>query len=123
MIKKFFVYIYANIDLWLAINKAEKAHRGEYVVGNNRDGSPRYSVKGVRYYVMPDDKNRLIIMTRSQMHRFRTSKRMSNEVKVKHLLSESFYFTADKSGEVIDKSLKDYKRKKYIEYCLHYKGR
>lgn len=113
-----FIWIYANIDLWLAIQKAEKAYRGEYVIGENADKSPRYLVKNTRYYVMPDENSKLIIMHRRNMHRLRVKGVMSNEAKVKHLLMESFYFTPDGSGNKIPDGLKAYKRKKYIEYSI-----
>lgn len=113
-----FIWIYANIDLWLAIQKADKAYRGEYVIGKNTDNTPRYLVKNTRYYVMPDDNDKLIIMHKRNMHRLRVKGIMSNDAKVKHLLRESFYFTPDGSGEGISDELKAYKRKKYIEYCI-----
>ena len=116
-IRNFFIWIYSNIELWLAIQRAEKAFRGEYVVGVNRDGSKRYLVGNRRYYVMPDADDRLIIMSRRQMHKLRIMKVMSEEVKARHLMEESFYYTADASKNGID-SLREYKRKKYYEYRL-----
>lgn len=116
LIRNFFIWLYSNIDLWLAIQRAEKAYRGEYIIGVNKDKSKRYLVGNTRYYVMPDADDKLIIMNRRQMHKLRTMKMMSNEAKVRHLKGESFYYTPDGSGNTIDKDLKEFKRKKYFEY-------
>lgn len=118
ILRKFYIWLYSNIDLWLAIQKAEKAYRGEYVIGQNRDKTKRFLVGRTRYYVMPDADDKLIIMNRRQMHKLRVMRVMSNEAKVRHLMKESFYFTPDGSGERIYDELKEYKRKKYIEYRM-----
>lgn len=118
LLRKFYIWLYSNIDLWLAIQKADKAYRGEYVIGENKDKSKRYLVGRTRYYVMPDADDKLIIMNRRQMHKLRVMRVMSNEAKVRHLMKESFYYTPDGSGEGIHDTLKEYKRKKYIEYRM-----
>ena len=118
LLRKFYIWLYSNIDLWLAIQKAEKAYRGEYVIGENKDKSKRYLVGRTRYYVMPDADDNLIIMNRRQMHKLRVMRVMSNEAKTRHLMKESFYYTPDGSGEGIHDTLKEYKRKKYIEYRI-----
>lgn len=118
ILRKFFIWLYSNIDLWLAVQKAEKAYQGKYVLGLNKDKSKRYLVGKTRYYVMPDADDNLIIMNRRQMHKLRVMRAMSNEAKVKHLMKESFYFTADGSGDGIDNNLKGYKRKMYIMYRM-----
>jgi hypothetical protein len=116
LIRNFFIWLYSNIDLWLAIQRAEKAYRGEFIIGVNKDKSKRYLVGNTRYYVLPDADDKLIIMNRRQMHKLRTMKMMSNEAKVRHLKEESFYYTADGSGNTISKALKEFKRQKYFEY-------
>ena len=61
LIRNFFIWLYSNIDLWLAIQRAEKAYRGEFIIGVNKDKSNRYLVGNTRYYVMPDADDKLII--------------------------------------------------------------
>lgn len=117
-LRKFYIWLYSNIDLWLAIQKADQAYRGKYVFGENRDKSKRYLVGKTRYYVMPDANDKLIIMNRRQMHKLRTMRAMSNEAKVKHLTNESFYFTPDGAGIGINGGLKEYKRKMYFIYRM-----
>ncbi len=118
ILRKFYIWLYSNIDLWLAIQKAEKAYRGEYVIGENKDKSKRYLVGRTRYYVMPDADDKLIIMNRRQMHKLRVMRVMSNEAKTRHLMKESFYYTPDGSGDGIHGKLKEHKRKMYIEYRM-----
>lgn len=118
ILRKFYIWLYSNIDLWLAIQKANKAYKGEYVIGENRDNTKRFLVGKTRYYVMPDADNRLIIMNRRQMHKLRVMRVMSNEAKIKHLMKESFYFTPDGSGEGIHDTLKEHKRKMYVKYRM-----
>lgn len=118
ILRKFYIWLYSNIDLWLAIQKAEKAYRGEYAIGVNKDKSKRFLVGSTRYYVMPDADDNLIIMNRRQMHKLRVMKVMSNEAKVRHLMKESFYFTPDGSGEGIHDSLREHKRKMYLQYRM-----
>lgn len=73
-------YIRYNIDelkLKLAIRMADKAHEKT----------------GKRYFVMPDDKDKLIIMHRPSFRRLKQSGRISYVAKVSDLKRESFYFT------------------------------
>lgn len=119
VVKKFIIAQKANITLWYASRMADKAYRGLHVIGQNKDKSKQYSLGNTRYYVMPDANNRLICMNRKQFHKLRTKKYMSYEAKIKHLVSESFYFTPQANGQnPIDDKVKEYKRRKYIEYCI-----
>ena len=121
---KFIIAQKANITLWYASRKADQAYKGLHVVGENKDKTKRFSVPNTRYYVMPDANNRLICMNRRQFHKLRTKKYMSNEAKIKHLMSESFYFTPQANGaEPISPQIKEYKRRKYIEYCIEVRER
>ncbi|MFA6813008.1 MAG: hypothetical protein WCR45_07950 [Bacteroidaceae bacterium] len=118
-ISKFIIAQKANITLWYGSRMADQAYKGLHVVGINKDKTKRYSLANTRYYVMPDANNRLICMNRSQFHKLRTKKYMSYEAKIRHLMSESFYFTPQANGQnPIDAMVKEYKRVKYIEYCI-----
>lgn len=80
MIKTLVNYIHYNVDelkLKFAIHMADKAH----------------AQNGKRYFVMPDEKDRLIIMHRPSFKKLKNSGRMSYHAKVADLIRESFYFT------------------------------
>lgn len=73
-------YIYYNVDelkLKLAIRLADKTH----------------ARTGKRYFVMPDDKDKLIIMHRPSFRSLKHTGRMSYSAKIVDLKRESFYFT------------------------------
>lgn len=73
-------YIHYNVDelkLKLAIRMADKAHEKT----------------GKRYFVMPDAKDKLIIMHRPSFRRLKHSGRISYAAKVADLKRESFYYT------------------------------
>ncbi|MDD3037156.1 hypothetical protein [Bacteroides sp.] len=73
-------YIHYNVDelkLKLAIYMAQKAH----------------SQNGKRYFVMPDERDRLIIMHRPSFRKLKHSGRISYAAKINDLKRESFYFT------------------------------
>lgn len=93
----------ANLRLKHAIQKAEKAHRKN----------------GERFYVMPDDRDRLIIMRRKGMRRLRRYGLMDNRVRVRDLVKESFYFTPNRAGEGLADGQKEAKRLMYLEYVMH----
>lgn len=116
-IRAFFIAQRAGIELWLAIQKAEKAYRGELVRYVTKDKRKIYHRGNIRYYVMPDWNDKLIIMHKGEMHKLRTKGRMSDQVKVHDLKKESFYYTSHANGvDPISPNLKEYKRRKYIEY-------
>lgn len=73
-------YIHYNVDelkLKLAIRMANKAHESS----------------GKRYFVMPDAKDKLIIMHRPSFRKLKHIGQMSYSAKVSDLKRESFYFT------------------------------
>lgn len=116
---KFFIYLKAIISLWYATKQADKAYEGSTEIGKNRDGSPRYARKNVRYYVMPDENDKLICMNRRNFHKLRTNNQMSPEVLVRHLTKECFYFTPHANGtSPISEKVKDRKKKMYLDYCI-----
>lgn len=80
MIKQLVNYIHYNVDelkLKFAIYMAIKAHKQN----------------GKRYFVMPDEKDRLIIMHRPSFRKLKHTGQMSYAAKVNDLIRESFYFT------------------------------
>lgn len=118
-IRAFFIAIQARIELWLAVQKAEKAYRGELVRRKIDKFHNLYHRGNIRYYVMPDYDNNLIIMHKGEMHRLRVKDRMDSEVKVYDLKRECFYYTCHANGqEPISPETREYKRKKYIEYRI-----
>jgi hypothetical protein len=87
MFKQLVNYIHYNVDelkLKFAIHMAIKAH--------NQNGK--------RYFVMPDEKDRLIIMHRPSFRKLKHDGQMSYSAKVSDLIRESFYFTPYSSRNV-----------------------
>lgn len=115
----YFIFIKAQILLWFATKQAERAYRGEYKIGRCRDGSPQYMRPNVRYYIMPDENDKLICMNRQEFHKLRLKKQMSQEVLVKHLNKECFYYTPHAYGRFpISEREKQEKIDMYVDYCL-----
>lgn len=107
MIKSLVNYIHYNVDelkLKFAIHMANKAH----------------AQNGKRYFVMPDDKDRLIIMHRPSFRKLKHTGRMSYNAKVKDLKRESFYFTPYTSNmieeEIIIPEVQEAKRIMFHKY-------
>lgn len=114
----YFIFIKAQIMLWFASRQADKAYRGQYKIGRYRDGSPQYMRPNVRYYIMPDENDKLICMNRQEFHKLRLKKQMSQEVLVKHLNKECFYFTPHAYGRFpISAEEKQRKINMYVDYC------
>lgn len=97
----------ANLRLEHAIKMADTAHE--------RDGD--------RYFVMPDHRDRLIIMRRKTMRKWRRHGIMSSDVKMDNMMCESFYFTPDRGeSHGLSPAAREAKRLMYLEYALHKRG-
>ena len=59
-----FIIIKAQILLWFATKQADRAYKGEYKIGEYRDGTTQFMRPNVRYYIMPDENDKLICMNR-----------------------------------------------------------
>lgn len=77
-----FVLQRASMRLRYAVRLAERAHRKS----------------GERYYVMPDHRDRLIVMRRSGMRRLRRYGYMDSHVRMRDVMRECFYCTADREA-------------------------
>lgn len=97
LLSDYFHYSVDGLKLKLAIHMADKA----------------YQRTGKRYFVMPDDKDKLIIMHRPSFRRLKHTGRMSYCAKIIDLKKESFYFTPysfqDKNMEIITPSIQESK--------------
>lgn len=110
MIKSLVNYIHYNVDelkLKFAIHMANKAH----------------AQNGKRYFVMPDEKDRLIIMHRPSFRKLKHSGQVSYQAKVKDLIRESFYFTpytntarCNVEKEIISPEVQESKRIMFHKY-------
>lgn len=110
MIKSLVNYIRYNVDelkLKFAIHMANKAH----------------AQNGKRYFVMPDEKDRLIIMHRPSFRKLKHSGQVSYQAKVKDLIRESFYFTpytntarCNVEKEIISPEVQESKRIMFHKY-------
>lgn len=91
----------ANMRLAHAIRMANKAH------AKYKD----------RFYVMPDHKDKLIIMRRRTMRILRKRHYMDSRVRMSNMMRESFYFTADRGQNGgLTAEQQEAKRLMYLEY-------
>ena len=114
-----FIIIKAQILLWFATKQADRAYKGEYKIGEYRDGTTQFMRPNVRYYIMPDENDKLICMNRQEFHKLRTKRQMSQDVLVKHLKKECFYYTPHANGRnPISEREKKERIDMYVDYCL-----
>lgn len=95
-----FVLQRASMRLRYAVRLAERAHRKS----------------GERYYVMPDHRDRLIVMRRSGMRRLRRYGYMDSHVRMRDVKRECFYCTADRGGVSLPQEVIVAKREMYLRY-------
>lgn len=95
-----FVLQWASMRLRYAVRLAERAHRKS----------------GERYYVMPDHRDRLIVMRRSGMRRLRRYGYMDSHVRMRDVMRECFYCTADRGGVSLPPEVVVAKREMYLRY-------
>ena len=105
---EFFRYKFAGIQLWYAIRLADKAH----------------AKSKVRYYVMPDEKDRLVVMNRKGFRFYKKKGLITHEAKVRDVMKECFYFTPDAGGNSpMTSEIQEAKRLMWLEYHLESKKR
>ena len=96
----------AKLNLQRAIRMAEEAHK------NN----------GKRYYVMPSQNGKLIVMDRANFRKLRQKHYIPQDRKITDATEACFYFTANGAGETMSKELRQEKERKYRAF-LSYKRR
>lgn len=100
----FLKYIKAYSMYSLAVFKADRAHRKT----------------GITYYVLPNEKNKLIRVDNYLLNKYKKEGRINRCVTCKTLLKECFYFTKGGgiNGDDISKKVKEMKRKMWIQYAF-----
>lgn len=87
--------------LYYAVKKADEAHVRT----------------GERYYVIPGDNGKLIVMNRFEFRKLKQKGYISRKASVNDLIRESFYFTPHKNGSgCITPEYESLKREEYYAY-------
>ena len=76
---------------------------------------------GVRYYVLPNHKHRLISRSYGELKRMRKQGIFSAHCTIKDFTLESFYYTASKYEPPISKQAKKHKREAWLKYVATYR--
>lgn len=91
----------ASLRLWEAVRKADEAHRET----------------GERYYVMPADGCRLVIMDRFNFRKLKQKGYVTRKAYIRDLEVESFYFTPYRNGSCpIAPHIKKMKRRQFFRW-------
>ena len=104
-LKRFFVMLKADRELQKAIREADL----------------KFAKYGRRYYVLPNNKHRLMVLSFSQIKKMRQAGMFSNKVNEYSVIEESFYFTPNKWGEPLSAKRKNIKRKMWLNYMAQAK--
>ncbi|MEG1544911.1 MAG: hypothetical protein RR382_10375 [Tannerellaceae bacterium] len=100
-IKHFIRYNVAMIKYRYAVKLADDAHKKS----------------GERYFVMPNENDKLIVINRNTFRKFKMRGQIVHEAAVKDMIKESFYLTACKDEtHPVHPSVKEAKRLMYLEY-------
>lgn len=102
---EFLRYKVANIQLWYAIRMANRAHAKNHV----------------RYYVMPNENGKLIVMNRKGFRHYKKKGRITHQAGVRDMMKECFYFTPD-AGETtpMTPEIREAKRIMWLEYYFSF---
>ncbi len=76
----------------------------------------KYSKYKRRYYILPNNKHRLMVLSFSQIKKMRQAGMFSNKVNESSIIDECFYFTPNKWGEPLPTKKKNIKRKMWLNY-------
>lgn len=104
-VKAFFILWKADRELRKAIAKADALHRQ-----HNK-----------RFYVIPNTKHQLIVLSWSQIKQMRKQKIFSAHADEKAFIVESFYFTPNRFGNKLTTSKIKAKRKAWLNYIAQVK--
>lgn len=92
----------ATLQLREAIRQAEEAHAAD----------------GNRYYVMPADNGKLVIMDRRNFRLLKRKHYVNANANCHNLMVESFYFTANRDGSgYLSEADRKYKVQQYFAWC------
>lgn len=105
LIKCFFAERKAEKELDNAISKAWKM----------------YDANKKRYYVIPDMKHQLRVLSWSELKQMKKQGMFSSKVKEPDFIRESFYYTPSRFGESISEKVELKKRKMWLTYYKAYR--
>ena len=97
----FFRFNIARLQYWYAARKADKLHEKF----------------GERFYVMPDEKDKLIVFNRMAFRKYKRAGRITREAFVEDMVRECFYFTPNRSKlGGITPEIKEAKKQMWFDY-------
>lgn len=99
-VKAFFILWKADRELRKTIKKADELHK----------------LHNKRFYVIPNAKHQLIVLSWSQIKQMRKQKVFSAHADEKAFISESFYFTPNRFGNKLTKNKIKAKRQAWLNY-------
>ena len=98
------MYTLADIQLWYAIRMADNAHA-------------KY---GDRFFVMPNEKDKLIVINRKSFRSYKKKGMISLDARVLHMIKESFYYTPTRDEKTdLTSEIKAAKRLMWLKYYFN----
>lgn len=106
-----------KIKVWFALRGANKELTEAILVAE-----ANFRMYNKRFYVIPDFKHRLRVMTYAQLKQMKKQGFFSSNVKEPDFIRESFYYTpSDKDCSYMKPETKEKKRKAWLEYYKTYR--
>lgn len=108
--------LFLRIKMFIARRKANKELTEAIIQADQM-----YSIHKKRFYVIPDTKHRLRVLSWTELKQMKKQGLFSNKVKEPDFIRESFYYTPSRFGEFMRPETKDSKRKMWLEYYKAYR--
>ena len=105
-LRMFFILLGTDWELSRAIRLAEK----------------KYLKRGVRFYVIPDMRHRLVSRSYGELKKMRKAGMFSHRATEKDFTAECFYYTASRFGDRISAGRKKRKRLEWLNYVVQVRG-
>lgn len=80
-----------------------------------------YRIHKKRFYVIPDTKHRLRVLSWTELKQMKKQGLFSSKVKEPDFIRESFYYTPSRFGEFMRPETKDKKRSMWWQYYKAYR--
>ena len=104
-IRRFLVMLKADRELQKSIRIADSKHRE-----TNR-----------RYYILPNNKHKLLVLSFSHIKKMRKLGMFSNRVNEANIIDECFYYTPNQWGNPLSSKKRNIKRKMWLNYIAQAK--
>jgi len=96
-----FRYSYAKLEYWYAVRKADNLHK----------------TYKERFYVMPNEDDKLIVFNRKSFRKYKNKGRITYEAHVDDMIRECFYFTPNRAElDAITPEIAEAKKLMWFEY-------